>query len=71
DEAISPGERQAEAEAVEGRAAVEEEGEGAAKFSDEELEAQALAGEAAEEAVVHVAAGEEDAPVQAIVQEQE
>ncbi|ELH8423780.1 signal recognition particle-docking protein FtsY [Salmonella enterica] len=61
DEAISPEEWQAEAETVEVIAAVEEEGENAAKFTDEELEAQALAAQAAEE----------DAPVEAIVQEQE
>ncbi|EJJ4223928.1 signal recognition particle-docking protein FtsY [Salmonella enterica] len=60
-ETISPQEWQAEAETVEVIAAVEEEGENAAKFTDEELEAQALAAQAAEE----------DAPVEAIVQEQE
>lgn len=49
DEAISPEEWQAEAETVEVIAAVEEEGENAAKFTDEELEAQALAAQAAEE----------------------
>ncbi|EAQ7978309.1 signal recognition particle-docking protein FtsY [Salmonella enterica] len=61
DEAISPEEWQAEAETVEVIAAVEEEGENAATFTDEELEAQALAAQAAEE----------EAPVEAIVQEQE
>ncbi|EJK2677575.1 signal recognition particle-docking protein FtsY [Salmonella enterica] len=66
DEAISPEEWQAEAETVEVIAAVEEEGENAAKFTDEELEAQA-----AEEAVMVVPPAEEDAPVEAIVQEQE
>lgn len=71
DEAISPEEWQAEAETVEGIAAVEEEGENAAKFTDEELEAQALAAQAAEEAVMVVPPAEEDAPVEAIVQEQE
>ncbi|RFE63167.1 signal recognition particle-docking protein FtsY [Salmonella enterica] len=71
DEAVSPEEWQAEAETVEVIAAVEEEGENAAKFTDEELEAQALAAQAAEEAVVGVPPAEEDAPVEAIVQEQE
>lgn len=71
DEAISPEEWQAEAETVEVIAALEEEGENAAKFTDEELEAQALAAQAAEEAVMVVPPAEEDAPVEAIVQEQE
>lgn len=71
DEAISAEEWQAEAETVEVIAAVEEEGENAAKFTDEELEAQALAAQAAEEAVMVVPPAEEDAPVEAIVQEQE
>ncbi|ECF6262524.1 signal recognition particle-docking protein FtsY [Salmonella enterica] len=71
DEAISAEEWQAEAETVEVIAAVEEEGENAAKFTDEELEAQALAAQAAEEAVMVVPSAEEDAPVEAIVQEQE
>ncbi|HFW4892380.1 TPA: signal recognition particle-docking protein FtsY [Salmonella enterica subsp. enterica serovar Litchfield] len=71
DEAISPEEWQAEAETVEVIAAVEEEGENAAKFTDEELEAQALAAQSAEEAVMVVPPAEEDAPVEAIVQEQE
>ncbi|EAZ4608693.1 signal recognition particle-docking protein FtsY [Salmonella enterica] len=71
DEAISPEEWQAEAETVEVIAAVEEEGENAAKFTDEELEAQTLAAQAAEEAVMVVPPAEEDAPVEAIVQEQE
>ncbi|EEK7290738.1 signal recognition particle-docking protein FtsY [Salmonella enterica subsp. enterica serovar Montevideo] len=71
DEAISSEEWQAEAETVEVIAAVEEEGENAAKFTDEELEAQALAAQAAEEAVMVVPPAEEDAPVEAIVQEQE
>ncbi|EKG2924332.1 signal recognition particle-docking protein FtsY [Salmonella enterica] len=66
-----PEEWQAEAETVEVIAAVEEEGENAAKFTDEELEAQALAAQAAEEAVMVVPPAEEDAPVEAIVQEQE
>ncbi|SCW80402.1 fused signal recognition particle receptor [Klebsiella quasipneumoniae] len=42
-----------------------------APLSDEELEAQALAAEAAEEAAVVVPAPEEEAPVEALVQEQE
>ncbi|EGZ4333502.1 signal recognition particle-docking protein FtsY [Salmonella enterica subsp. enterica serovar Texas] len=71
DEAISPEEWQAEAETVEVIAAVEEEGENAAKFTDEELEAQALAAQAAEEAMMVVPPAEEGAPVEAIVQEQE
>ncbi|ENK2566038.1 signal recognition particle-docking protein FtsY [Salmonella enterica] len=71
DEAISPEEWQAEAETVEVIAAVEEEGENAAKFTDEELEAQALAAQAAEDAMMVVPAAEEDAPVEAIVLEQE
>ncbi|EPZ9321773.1 signal recognition particle-docking protein FtsY [Salmonella enterica subsp. enterica] len=71
DEAISPEEWQAEAETVEVIAAVEEEGENAAKFTDEELEAQALAAQAAEEAVMVVPPAEQDAPVEANVQEQE
>ncbi|EDW0316644.1 signal recognition particle-docking protein FtsY [Salmonella enterica] len=71
DEAISPEEWQSEAETVEVIAAVEEEGENAAKFTDEELEAQALAAQAAEEAVMVVPPAEQDAPVEAIVQEQE
>ncbi|END9134780.1 signal recognition particle-docking protein FtsY [Salmonella enterica subsp. enterica] len=71
DEAVSPEEWQAEAETVEVIAAVEEEGENAATFTDEELEAQALAAQAAEEAVMVVPPAEEDAPVEAIVQEQE
>ncbi|ECY9061550.1 signal recognition particle-docking protein FtsY [Salmonella enterica subsp. enterica serovar Kentucky] len=71
DEAVSPEEWQAEAETLEVIAAVEEEGENAAKFTDEELEAQALAAQAAEEAVMVVPPAEEDAPVEAIVQEQE
>lgn len=71
DEAISPEEWQAEAETVEVIAAVEEEGENAAKFTDEELEAQALAAQTAEDAMMVVPAAEEDAPVEAIVQEQE
>ncbi|EAA4390197.1 signal recognition particle-docking protein FtsY [Salmonella enterica subsp. enterica serovar Adjame] len=71
DEAVSPEEWQAEAETVEVIAAVEEEGENAAKFTDEELEARALAAQAAEEAVMVVPPAEEDAPVEAIVQEQE
>ncbi|EDS0055816.1 signal recognition particle-docking protein FtsY, partial [Salmonella enterica subsp. arizonae] len=53
-ETISPQEWQAEAETVEVIEAVEEEGEKAAKFTDEELEAQALAAQATEDAVMVV-----------------
>jgi fused signal recognition particle receptor len=42
-----------------------------APLSDEELEAQALAAEAAEEAAVVVPAPEDEAPVEALAQEQE
>ncbi|STV80039.1 signal recognition particle-docking protein FtsY [Klebsiella pneumoniae] len=40
-------------------------------LSDEELEAQALAAEAAEEAAVVVPAPEDEAPLEALAQEQE
>lgn len=70
-ETVSPQEWQAEAETVEIIEAVEEEGEKAAKFSDEELEAQALAASAAEEAVMVVPVAEDGAPVEEIAQEQE
>lgn len=61
---------QAEAETVEIVEAAEEE---AAKeeITDEELEAQALAAEAAEEAVIVVPPAEEEQPVEEIAQEQE
>ncbi|EBO3988381.1 signal recognition particle-docking protein FtsY [Salmonella enterica] len=64
-------EAQAEAETVEVIEAVEEEGEKAAKFTDEELEAQALAAQATEDAVMVVPVAEEETPVEAIAQEQE
>lgn len=69
-EEVSPEEWQAEAETVEIVEAAEEE---AAKeeITDEELEAQALAAEAAEEAVMVVPPAEEEQPVEEIVQEQE
>lgn len=70
-ETISPQEWQAEAETVEVIEAVEEEGEKAAKFTNEELEAQALAAQATEDAVMVVPVAEEETPVEAIAQEQE
>ncbi|EDJ4634636.1 signal recognition particle-docking protein FtsY [Salmonella enterica] len=70
-ETISPQEWQVEAETVEVIEAVEEEGEKAAKFTDEELEAQALAAQATEDAVMVVPVAEEETPVEAIAQEQE
>ncbi|ELR4952655.1 signal recognition particle-docking protein FtsY [Salmonella enterica] len=70
-ETISPQEWQAEAETVEVIEAVEEEGEKAAKFTDEELEAQALAAQATEDSVMVVPVAEEETPVEAIAQEQE
>ncbi|ENL2967699.1 signal recognition particle-docking protein FtsY [Escherichia coli] len=68
-EEVSPEEWQAEAETVEIVEAAEE----AAKdeITDEELEAQALAAEAAEEAVMVVPPAEEEQPVEEIAQEQE
>ncbi|AID26213.1 signal recognition particle-docking protein FtsY [Salmonella bongori] len=70
-ETVSPQEWQAEAETVEIIEAVEEEGEKAAKFTDEELEAQALAAAATEEAAMVVPVAEDGAPVEEIAQEQE
>lgn len=72
-DAIAPEEWQAEAETVEIVEAVEEEAENEAEITDEELEAQALAAEAAEEAVIVVPVDEpeEEAPAEEIVQEQE
>lgn len=70
-ETVSPQEWQAEAETVEIIEAVEEEGEKAAKLTDEELEAQALAAAAAEEAVMVVPVAEDGTPVEEIAQEQE
>ena len=69
-EEVSPEEWQAEAETVEIVEAAEEE---AAKeeITDEELEAQALAAEAAEEAVMVVPPAEEEQPVEESAQEQE
>ncbi|HAW2878850.1 TPA: signal recognition particle-docking protein FtsY [Escherichia coli] len=69
-EDVSPEEWQAEAETVEIVEAAEEE---AAKeeITDEELETQALAAEAAEEAVMVVPPAEEEQPVEEIAQEQE
>lgn len=66
-EEVSPEEWQAEAETVEIVEAAEEE---AAKeeITDEELEAQALAAEAAEEAVIVVPPAEEEQPVEEIAQ---
>jgi len=72
-EAIAPEEWQAEAETVEIVEAVEEEAENAPDITDEELEAQALAAEAAEDTVivVPVEETEDEAPAEEIVQEQE
>ncbi|HEY4435185.1 MAG TPA: signal recognition particle-docking protein FtsY [Lelliottia sp.] len=72
-EAIAPEEWQAEAETVEIVEAVEDEAENELEITDEELEAQALAAEAAEDAVivVPVEEPEEEAPAEEIVQEQE
>ncbi|MHA0866554.1 signal recognition particle-docking protein FtsY [Enterobacter wuhouensis] len=68
-EEVSPEEWQAEAETVEIVEAVEEEAALEPELTDEELEAQALAAEAAEEAVIVVPVEEE--PEEEIVQEQE
>ncbi|HDV9841755.1 TPA: signal recognition particle-docking protein FtsY [Enterobacter asburiae] len=68
-EEVSAEEWQAEAEAVEIVEAVEEEATLEPELTDEELEAQALAAEAAEEAVIVVPVEEE--PEEEIVQEQE
>ncbi|ASV57338.1 MULTISPECIES: signal recognition particle-docking protein FtsY [Lelliottia] len=72
-EEIAPEEWQAEAETVEIVEAVEEEAQNEPEITDEELEAQALAAVAAEEAmiVVPVEELEEEAPAEEIVQEQE
>ncbi len=70
DEAVSAEEWQAEAETVEIVEAVEEEAENEPELTDEELEAQALAAEAAEEAVIVVPV-EEPEPSEETVQEQE
>ncbi|WP_432224872.1 signal recognition particle-docking protein FtsY [Enterobacter wuhouensis] len=68
-EEVSAEEWQAEAETVEIVEAVEEEAALEPELTDEELEAQALAAEAAEEAVIVVPVEEE--PEEEIVQEQE
>lgn len=68
-EEVSAEEWQAEAETVEIIEAVEEEAALEPELTDEELEAQALAAEAAEEAVIVVPVEEE--PEEEIVQEQE
>ncbi|MEZ0534642.1 signal recognition particle-docking protein FtsY [Enterobacter sp. KB-221C9] len=68
-EEVSAEEWQAEAETVEIVEAVEEEATLEPELTDEELEAQALAAEAAEEAVIVVPVEEE--PEEEIVQEQE
>lgn len=68
-EEVSAEEWQAEAETVEIVEAVEEETTREPELTDEELEAQALAAEAAEEAVIVVPVEEE--PEEEIVQEQE
>ena len=72
-EAVSAEEWQAEAETVEIVEAVEEEAENEPQLTDEELEAQALAAEAAEEAVMVVPVEEPavEEPVEEAVQEQE
>ena len=69
-EAVSAEEWQAEAETVEIVEAVEEEAENEPELTDEELEALALAAEAAEEAVIVVPV-EEPEQTEEIVQEQE
>lgn len=70
---VSAEEWQAEAETVEIVEAVEEEAENEPQLTDEELEAQALAAEAAEEAVMVVPVEElaVEEPVEEAVQEQE
>ncbi|QXB20940.1 signal recognition particle-docking protein FtsY [Lelliottia amnigena] len=79
-EEIVPEEWQAEAETVENVETVEEEfveqnvadeADNDAEITDEELEAQALAAVAAEEAEIVVPVAEADEPVEEIVQEQE
>ncbi|HAU5601626.1 TPA: signal recognition particle-docking protein FtsY [Citrobacter koseri] len=70
-EETSPEEWQAEAETVDIVEAVEEEAQNEPQLTDEEREAQALAVEAAEDAVVVVPAAEEETPVEEVIQEQE
>lgn len=68
---ISPEEWQAEAETVDIIDAVEEDAALEPELTDEELEAQALAAQAAEEAVIVVPVEEQAQAEEAIVQEQE
>ena len=70
-EETSPEEWQAEAETVEIVEAGEEEAQNEPQLTDEEREAQALAVEAAEDAVVVVPAAEEETPVEEVIQEQD
>lgn len=70
-EEISPDEWQAEAETVDIIDAVEEDAALEPELTDEELEAQALAAQAAEEAVIVVPVEEQAQAEEAIVQEQE
>ncbi|TKK15971.1 signal recognition particle-docking protein FtsY [Enterobacter cancerogenus] len=70
-EEISPEEWQAEAETVDIIDAVEEDAALEPELTDEELEAQALAAQAAEEAVIVVPVEEQAQADEAIVQEQE
>ncbi|MEZ6877767.1 signal recognition particle-docking protein FtsY [Enterobacter sp. KBR-315C3_2022] len=70
-EAVSADEWQAEAETVEIVEAVEEEAVNEPELTDDELEAQALAAQAAEEAEIVVPVAEQDEPVEEIAQEQE
>ncbi|CAD5359574.1 Signal recognition particle receptor FtsY [Enterobacter cancerogenus] len=70
-EEISPEEWQAEAETVDIIDAVEEDAALEPELTDEELEAQALAAQAAEEAVIVVPVEEQAQAEEAIVQEQE
>lgn len=70
-EETSPEEWQAEAETVEIVEAVEEEAQNEPQLTDEEREAQALATEAAEDAVVVVPTAEEETSVEEMIQEQE
>ncbi len=70
-EEISPEEWQAEAETVDIIDAVEEDATLEPELTDEELEAQALAAQAAEEAVIVVPVEEQAQAEEAIVQEQE
>ncbi|MBE0397808.1 signal recognition particle-docking protein FtsY [Citrobacter amalonaticus] len=71
EEETSAEEWQAEAETVEIVEAVEEEAQNEPELTDEELEAQALAAEAAEDAQMIVPLAEKNAPVEEMIQEQE